>query len=933
MLLAKINLIGQTTIFFEDFENKNSRKQFEANFNDNGKGNYFKITSLNQTNNLPAYINFQGNYFVAAENIDDIGLKPATIVFQPVDLNFYKDVSFSIYLAATSEKNKLDADDYIKIEYEKNNDGEFRPLCAFYGYDWINNDKTNGKMREDLNLDGLADSNGIELTSEFKSLSYSIDSSVKSIRLRILLSVNASEEEVAFDNIKITSIKKQLPSVSPEFIDNYPKIIKITDSCVILNYAFNFPFNLRYSIKALNSNEIKVNQIPVDFSYFPLIDTIKSLIPDNEYELNYYSYNLSDTTNIINIKTLYFKTLPIDTISPEILAIGFPQNKNTNVSLYPVINIETNEVIKHGDGFLKIYEKNNPKEIFKTNSENNAVKILSNNNLQKSNITIFLTTPLKPSHIYIINIDSNFVYDNNNNCLKKFKKEFYTRKQNLFFSEYIEGSSNNKALEIYNPTNKPVDLNNYFIRSATNGSIWNKNIFNFPKGKILKPGAVYTIANKQADSAIISKADTLLSSTQAGSLVGFTGNDARGLFYIENNDTILIDIIGEYDLTNPGDGWQIDSTVNATKDHTLIRKAKIFSGNDNWNISSGTFTSQSEWLLFNNNYFDNFGFHNSIDTIFDTDSSNNLIIDTTNNLIIDTTNNIKFSLSNKKDILKFEITGQNGNTIIDTIYNKIYITIDSSVNLAEIQPTIEISEYASIDPMSLPINLNLNEITIKIIAQDSSIKVWNIYIQRIKQENNEIQNNYKPIRIKEVKFMMIEKGIIEFKIKIENELPIIKDSIKFYYGFEEGMYFYQTPINNVPDSINLFTARIYYQTNVSKIFYSITSSEHIYDTNYNTKYCDSIINLNFKNQIIEFSNNTEIEIFPNPCSQYLYIKSFYPIQNIQITDLKGQIKNKIECRNDAIKIIDVSELSPDYYFLSVMTNNMKITKKILIRQQ
>ena len=160
-----------------------------------------------------------------------------------------------------------------------------------------------------------------------------------------------------------------------------------------------------------------------------------------------------------------------------------------------------------------------------------------------------------------------------------------------------------------------------------------------------------------------------------------------------------------------------------------------------------------------------------------------------------------------------------------------------------------------------------------------------------------------------------------------------KDSIKFYYGFEEGMYFYQTPINNVPDSINLFTARIYYQTNVSKIFYSITSSEHIYDTNYNTKYCDSIINLNFKNQIIEFSNNTEIEIFPNPCSQYLYIKSFYPIQNIQITDLKGQIKNKIECRNDAIKIIDVSELSPDYYFLSVMTNNMKITKKILIRQQ
>ena len=33
--------------------------------------------------------------------------------------------------------------------------------------------------------------------------------------------------------------------------------------------------------------------------------------------------------------------------------------------------------------------------------------------------------------------------------------------QDLFFSEYIEGSSYNKALEIYNPTDSPVDLSQY----------------------------------------------------------------------------------------------------------------------------------------------------------------------------------------------------------------------------------------------------------------------------------------------------------------------------------------------------------------------------------------------------------------------------------------------------------------------------------------
>ena len=31
----------------------------------------------------------------------------------------------------------------------------------------------------------------------------------------------------------------------------------------------------------------------------------------------------------------------------------------------------------------------------------------------------------------------------------------------LFFSEYVEGWSNNKALEIYNPTSNAINLDNY----------------------------------------------------------------------------------------------------------------------------------------------------------------------------------------------------------------------------------------------------------------------------------------------------------------------------------------------------------------------------------------------------------------------------------------------------------------------------------------
>ncbi len=39
----------------------------------------------------------------------------------------------------------------------------------------------------------------------------------------------------------------------------------------------------------------------------------------------------------------------------------------------------------------------------------------------------------------------------------------------LFISEYVEGSGNNKAIEIYNPTNSAIDLSTYQLVRYSNG--------------------------------------------------------------------------------------------------------------------------------------------------------------------------------------------------------------------------------------------------------------------------------------------------------------------------------------------------------------------------------------------------------------------------------------------------------------------------------
>ena len=166
---------------------------------------------------------------------------------------------------------------------------------------------------------------------------------------------------------------------------------------------------------------------------------------------------------------------------------------------------------------------------------------------------------------------------------------------NLFFSEYAEGSSNNKYVEIYNPSSTTVNLNNYQIKGTNNGTAWGDNgERELALGGTLAANSVYIICTDAADPAIIAKADLAV---PYESPVHYNGNDAIAIFGIDGsgNFSIIMDVIGN--LTDPGtgNGWSVAGTENATKDHTLVRKSSISKGNTNWENSAGTSASDSEW--------------------------------------------------------------------------------------------------------------------------------------------------------------------------------------------------------------------------------------------------------------------------------------------------------------------------------------------------
>ena len=77
----------------------------------------------------------------------------------------------------------------------------------------------------------------------------------------------------------------------------------------------------------------------------------------------------------------------------------------------------------------------------------------------------------------------------------------------LFFSEYIEGSSHNKALEIYNGTGATVDLSTYTVELYSNGAASPSQ--SVALSGSLADGDVFVLAHASADAAILAEADLI----------------------------------------------------------------------------------------------------------------------------------------------------------------------------------------------------------------------------------------------------------------------------------------------------------------------------------------------------------------------------------------------------------------------------------------
>ncbi len=191
----------------------------------------------------------------------------------------------------------------------------------------------------------------------------------------------------------------------------------------------------------------------------------------------------------------------------------------------------------------------------------------------------------------------------------------------LFFSEYVEGSNNNKALEIYNPTPNPVNLGLYQLVRYSNGGT---TPYAVAIAGTLQPYSTYVTVLDKTDTTLtgqdtsvfaelLALADTLLCPDyNVNRMHYFNGDDAVTLELIAG--AVYVDIIGKIG-EDPGVAWTCDTAAGftdalggrwMTANKSLIRKPTVKSG---ITVNPPFFNPCAEWDSLSQNTFTHLRWH------------------------------------------------------------------------------------------------------------------------------------------------------------------------------------------------------------------------------------------------------------------------------------------------------------------------------------
>ena len=355
----------------------------------------------------------------------------------------------------------------------------------------------------------------------------------------------------------------------------------------LLNIQNNTIFILQYTLASSASFSVSVTNGSGDGTYN--YNNFVTVVADTPISGQYFNY-----WKIVDKVVSYDSTYQFSVFENTVIEAVYSTNQ---ISLVPNITIGNNLNLRSGyNTYVGQFDFPNNYELIEfgliSSSSTDLILNLDSLSINRYQVTKFneLTNEFVASiptastasiRAYLVVMDeSGNLFTTYNEILVEGPSSTYA--SDLFISEYIEGSSNNKAIEVFNGTGSTVSLGEYSLQQYNNGG--NTALYTYQLPSVsLSHGETFVLYHSSSITSLVTNAQLSEHYATLGSgLITFNGNDAISLV---KNSSQIIDLIGV-----------IGSSTFFAENVTLSRKSTVTSGVNpyvasEWNsYSTDTFT-------------------------------------------------------------------------------------------------------------------------------------------------------------------------------------------------------------------------------------------------------------------------------------------------------------------------------------------------------
>jgi len=240
----------------------------------------------------------------------------------------------------------------------------------------------------------------------------------------------------------------------------------------------------------------------------------------------------------------------------------------------------------------------------------------------------------------------------------------------IFISEYVVGTGNNKAYELYNPTSEPIDLNGYILERWSNGE---QNVTDQTNlAGTIEAYGTWVVTNGQTEDIDLGEfvspacdpdlqalADQLDNPYPAPTFMN--GNDALVLVNYNGGSEVL-DIFGKPG-EDPGVAWTAPDGTFITSNQTMVRKFEITGGVI---MPPTEFDPLAQWDTLGTDTWTNLGLHDCACFPLSNNDRASLDVQVFPNPLV---NNTPLTVTTNKNIQGIEVFDMTGRLIATEVKN------------------------------------------------------------------------------------------------------------------------------------------------------------------------------------------------------------------------------------------------------------------------